>query len=122
MSSSKTSITVAAITGEKLLQECASWGKRLRFLDSFSLPFQGVLTRRFLGFIFIRNAAFPHISASQVLRLLRNAGNVLALSLSWATLICRTIMACGRAEPREEVEIQCLQHNVDKPSITHTDL
>lgn len=81
MSSSKASIMVAAITGEKFLQECASWGKRLRFLYSFALPFQGILTRIFLGFIFIRNVAFPRISASQVLRLLRECRECLGIIL-----------------------------------------
>lgn len=80
------SIIVAPIILEKVQQESESWGKRLRFLDSFALPFHRILiivpTWRFLGFIFIRNVAFPYISDNQVLWLLGEFREFLAVILS----------------------------------------
>lgn len=63
-----------------------NFGKNTRFLDSFALPFHEFLiivpTWRLLGFIFIRNVAFPYISANQVLWLLREFREFLAVTLS----------------------------------------
>lgn len=76
---------------------------RQRFLDSFAIPFQGILltapTGRFLGFIVIRNVAFLYISANQVVWLLRECLAVLFI-LSNSDL--QNYKASGIAEPRDE--------------------